>query len=309
MVDRLVQHFKSRKPVAIIIIILSVLLELIISLIYHHFNKTNPIHFIESLYYSSQIVSSIFVTSGVVIAVWQYYLSSRSARTNLEITQVQRAIDLSAYYKDNILKYAPAIDYVFKQTGVLEILNNLKLEQFNDFDKYELNELFTKDQIEHLKGLQNTDLFIQSVIEADAIYNLDLDCQIFDYQLLNYQSKTSKPDKDNPFILSINQNQIVVTFMSHLISNVLNNMEYFALHFSHKTADESVVYQSLHQSYFRLITYLYYYIAKQNENPSDKYYTNTIDLFKKWRNEKNLQKEIRSINSNCIPRNGTIIDK
>lgn len=309
MIDKLVQHFKSRKPVAVIIIICSILFELIISLIYHQTNRTVQTHFMEILYYSAQIVSSIFVTSGVVIAVWQYYLSSRSARTNLEIEQVQRAIDLSAYYKDNILKYAPAIEYVFKKTGVLEILNNLKLEQLNDFDKFELNELFTKDQVEHLKGLQNTNLFIQSIIEADAIYNLDLDYQIFDYQLLNYETQKSKPDGNNPFVLSINQKQIIITFMSHLIANVLNNMEYFALHFSHKTADESVVYQSLHQSYFRLIIYLYYYIAKLNENPSDKYYTNTIDLFIKWRNEKNHQKEIRSINSNAIPRNGTVIEK
>lgn len=308
MIDRLVKHFKSRKPVAVIIIISSILLELIISFIYHHFAKTNSVNFIEILYYSSQIVSSIFVTSGVVIAVWQYYLSSRSTRTNLEIEQVQRAIDLSAYYKDNILKYAPAIEYVFKKTGVLDILNNLKLEQFNDFDKFELNELFTKDQVEHLKGLQKTNLFIQSIIEADTIYDLDLDYQIFDYHL-NYQGSKTITEEEDPFVLSIDQKQIIVAFMSHLIADVLNNMEYFALHFSHKTADESVVYQSLHQSYFRLITYLYYYIAKQNENPSDKYYTNSIDLFKKWRNEKNRQKEIRSINSNSIPRNGTVIEK
>lgn len=309
MIDKLVKHFRSRKPVAVIIIVFSILLELIISFVYHHFNKTNPIPFIEILYYSSQIVAGVFVTSGVVIAVWQYYLSSRSARTNLEIEQVQRAIDLSAYYKDNILKYAPAIEYVFKKTGVLEILDNLKLEQLNDFDKFELSELFTKDQIKYLKDLQNTNLFIQAIIEADAIYNLGLDYQIFDYHLLNYKTTTSKPEEDDPFVLSIDQKQIIIAFMSHLINAILNNIEYFALHFSHKTADESVVYQSLHQTYFRLITNLYYYIANQNENPSDKYYTNTIDLFLKWRDEKNRQKEMRSINSNFIPRCGTVIEK
>ncbi len=296
----MVKFFKSRKPVATLIIIFSIICEVAFSIIYHFVFRTDNIHYIETLYYSSQIISSIFVVSGVVIAVWQYYLSARSNRTNLEIIQVQRAIDLSEYYKDNILQYAPAIEYIFRETGILDILNNLKLEQLNDFDKFELNELFTKKQVKQLKSIQDSDQFIQTVIKANAIYNLDLE----------YQIKKRKSDKDSnaSLAVSIEQKTIIVTFMSNIITTVLNNMEYFALHFSHKTADESVVYQSLHQSYFRLISYLYYYIAKQNDNPSDKYYTNTIELFIKWRDEKHQQKEIRSENSKSIPRNGTVIE-
>lgn len=84
-------------------------------------------------------------------------------------------------------------------------------------------------------------------------------------------------------------------------------MEFFALHFSHNTADESVVYQSLHQSYFDLILLMYYYIASQNDNPSYKYYTNVIELFHKWMQEKSKQTDDFSAKSNSIQRTGTKI--
>lgn len=295
------KFLKSRKFKATSLIFFAIFLEIVSACIIYSDKGNNKTPYIEILYYTSQIVSSIFVVSGVVIAVWQYYLTSKSTKTDIEIQQVQRAIDLSEYYKDNILRYSPAIEYIFNETGILKIMNTLRLEQLNDFDKSELNHLFTPEQINNLKEIQDSTDFIQAIVEANAIYNLHMEIQIEKTDLVR-ETRTMH-------FISVNKSSAIVAFLSNLIDNVLNNMEFFALHFSHKTADESVVYQSLHQSYFKLIRLMYYYIASCNEDTSDKFYTNTIKLFVDWRNEKDHQKENRSQTLKDIPRKGTIIEK
>lgn len=168
---------KSRKFITASLIIITIIAEIISSIIFFLLQGSKTQTYIETLYYSSQIVSSIFVISGVVIAVWQYYLSSKSAKTDLEIQQVQRAVALSEYYKDNILRYSPAIKYVYEKTGIMDILDTLKLEQFNDFDKYELNDLFTLEKIKQLKEIQESNSFLYAVLEANTIYSLHLEFQ------------------------------------------------------------------------------------------------------------------------------------
>lgn len=63
---------------------------------------------------------------------------------------------------------------------------------------------------------------------------------------------------------------------------ILNKLEAFSMAFNHKVADESVVYQSLHQMFFTTVKTLYIKIAIVNEYEKDKYYTNIIKLFNDW---------------------------
>lgn len=160
----------SRKAKAITLIVSAVIIEFISAALLRSSSKP----YVECLYYTSQIISSIFVISGVVIAVWQYYLSSQSAKHNLEIIQVQRAIDMSEYFKDNILRYYPAIHYIFDRSGALKILESVTIDKFNDFDKQELESIFTKQQIADLHKIQNSDDFYKAVLEANDIYDLNL---------------------------------------------------------------------------------------------------------------------------------------
>ncbi len=291
------KFFKSRKFIAILVIAFSILSEVILTL----FFRDKSSSFLETFYYSTQIISSMFVVGGVVIAVWQYYLSSKSARDELEIKQVQRAIDLSEYYKDNILKYVPAITYIFNESGITPILSKLKFSQLKTFDKAELEDLLSSEDIKTLKNSQYDKLFYNAVITANDMYNLRM----------KFVTTTIKQDHNGKEIetIAVNNASIVISFFADLLNNILNNMEFFALHFSHNTADESVVYQSLHQSYFELVRLTYYYIAVQNDNPSYKYYTNVIDLFHKWMNAKNEQKNALSEKANSVQRSGTKIEK
>ena len=75
---------------------------------------------------------------------------------------------------------------------------------------------------------------------------------------------------------------ILMKFMGNIVTEILNNLEFFAMHFSHEIADESVVYQSLHQTYLEIVYALYYNIAIKNEFRESKYFTNIIELYEKW---------------------------
>lgn len=292
---------KSKKAIAVFLIAASVIIGFTGGLIQYCLNKQQST-FLEMWYYSSQIIGSIFMTSGVVIAVWQYYLSSKSAKDDLEIIQVQRAIDLAEYYKDNILKYYPAIRYVFKNSKIYDIIDSIKLDQLRDFDEHEINKLFSQKDITHLQQLQKSDEFCKSVLEANTIYELGLNIPAIKETVKGEDNKTH-------ITLEYNKTLIALAFMSNLVKDLLNNLEYFSLHFHHYTADESVVYQSLHQSYLEIVQIMYYFIAKTNNNSTDKYYTNIIWLFDTWRQKQFDQNNERSQKVRELQSHGTVIRK
>ncbi len=290
----------SRKRIAVIIMFIVIIIEFISAAIFHS-NAVKQSNFLEILYYISQIISSFFVSGGVLIAVWQYYLSCKNAETDLQIVQVQRAIDLSEYYKDNILSYLPAINYVFEESGAKKILDNIHPKDMKRFDEAELNTLFTKNQIESLQKIQQSPAFVKAILEANEIYDLNLNIRASKEEHMISGKKET--------LIKIDTKSVSVAFMSNLINLVLNNMEFFALHFKHKTADESVIYQSLHQTYIRYLPYLYYYIAKANSDPSEKLYTNVIWLYGEWTNTKHKKNIEHAEKCDSIISEGTIIKK
>ncbi len=237
---------------------------------------------IEIVYYASQIVSSLFVIAGVVIAGWQYYLSSKSMMAQMDIECVQRAIDLAEYYKDNILeKYIP-IKFVYKESGVFEILNNVKKDEFKRFDMMEAEKILSENSIKKLKDLQKTSRFAQAVIEASRIYDFGIDIK----SLMEIKEIKSE---DKKIVVTIDPSKLIMHFMKDYVSDILNNIEFFSMHFSHGTADASVVYQSLHQSYIEIVQLLYYNIAKLNEPGKSKFFTNVIELYNQWSEQQTNQ--------------------
>ncbi len=292
--------FKSKKFLAVLLILIHVFASLLSALYFFYKGNTSSLPFFEILYYTTQILASIFVTSGVIIAVWQYYLTSQAHKKSQEIERVQKAIDLSEYYKDNILNRIPVIFYVFDQAGAANILKSIRPSQYKNFDKKELDDLFTPVQIEELKKIQDSDIFLSKIIEANEIFNLNLS--------FSTRPTIIKYENEEYIALNISNTSIAIEFMSNLINKTLNNMEYFALHFKHQTADESVIYQSLHQSYLKAIPYLYYYIANSNTDPSNKLYTNVIWLYNEWMKEKRKQNTSQAERDSISTRDGTIIE-
>lgn len=300
--NKLISFFKSRKFIVCFVVILFVAMSIIGSII--QWNKyeleSKPIYF-EVLYYSTQIFSSLFVTGGVIIAVWQYYLSSKSAKTNLELIQVQRAIELSEYYKDNILIYLQPLSYMFEETGITDIIQEIHMEDIQHFDEAELNNLLSKDKIDELGKLTTSKQFYDIFIKANSIYNLGFHIKIGSLMQNDEYTEYGK--------------EVIAAFVSNLFCKILNNMEYFSMHFSHYTADESVVYQSLHQTYLETVHLLFFKIARTNKMSETKYFTNVAWLYKKWIARKiekgnNFLEGVRNLTMNgTVIENNNIINK
>lgn len=291
---------KHRKIVTAIIIACSILLIFFVTALFWNSEKTK-FEFSELLYYSTQIVSALFVISGVVIAIWQYYLSCIDSKRNIDVIRVQKAVDLSEYYKDNILSYIAPLKYIYNNSGISDIISKIDVSQMKHFDEKELYTLLSNEDINSLKEIQQSDKFRSIVINANLIYNLGLN-----NDLVNYY-KNNKGKSDDGSVDSLDS-KILSTFLGKLITRILNNMEYFSLHFTHNVADESVIYKSLHQTYIYIVQMLYYNIAIKNPLSPTKYFTNIIELYELWNNRAKNDEERFANDIRNLSNKGTVVE-
>ncbi len=239
---------------------------------------------IELIMFSSQIVSAIFVIIGTVIAVWQYYLSSTKRINELEFSRVERAIELSNYYKDNILNRYSVLKRVFDDFGITQKLQaKRKVCEIVNFDVIELNELYSEDEIKMFSELSSNEDFVSSILKIVSNYNIDL----------KGYNKCIEKNSDGEMIaikISANPNEVFSDFFKTYIMETLNNAEYFAMAFTHETADESVIYQSIYPTYLEMCFIMYYYIARYSDPKVSKLYTNLATLYCTWRKREQEQK-------------------
>lgn len=287
-----------RKAVTIAVIVVSILLMLIPAILYKTYSKSG-FEIVEILYYTSQIISAIFVISGFIIAIWQYYLSCADSKRNMDLIRVQKAVDLSEYYKDHILSYKAPIEYIFTNSGISEIISKIDISKMEYFDEKELHTFLTDEDISSLKDIQKSHDFFTAVINANSIYNIGLSDELV---------ALYKKECNEEYNLSDLDSKILSTFLGKLIIKVLNNMEFFSLHFTHNVADESVVYKSLHQTYIDLVQGLYYNIAKINPLSTTKYFTNIIELYKLWNDRAKNDEASFTDGVRSLTNKGTVVD-
>lgn len=94
--------------------------------------------------------------------------------SNVDILSIQRAIDLAEYYKDNILVAYSAVDYVYRNSGIDEILKKIKPSEMFRFSEKEIKSILSEKELAELKSISKTDDFIKSIIEANEIYSLNI---------------------------------------------------------------------------------------------------------------------------------------
>lgn len=225
-------------------------------------------------------------------------MTSSAELSKIEMEQVQRAIDLSEFYKEKILNPYLAVYYVYQKSGILEILQTIEISKMKNFDKFELELLLSKEQIEKIKKIQYDENFVKAVIEANDVYGLNL----------HIKQRTIEIDAQKN-VVQIEIQSLLTSFLSGFVSNILNDLEFFAMHFTHETADETVVFQSLHQTYITIVSQLYFSIAKMNIPTEGKYYTNIIELFAKWYERSEEQKRNTLQNVRHETSKGTTIKK
>lgn len=285
--SKALRFFISRKILTTFFItIVFLAISFLIPLLYK--NKIANYTYMELCYYISQIMSALFVVLGVVIALLQYVASTYESQAlreremelhekeiiDLEKDRVQKAIDLSEYYKDNILDNIFIIDSIYKNMKITDILDKIKISEMKEFDQYELNELLKPEEIEKIAKLMNNENFIPTLILNSQIYGFaEQGFQVVD--VINDNGEIEKRIKCNESIL--------IREYSNILNSTLNNAEYFAMNFMHNTADETVVYQSLHKTYLKFMRTVYYDISINNIKGEEKLYTNAIELFNLWK--------------------------
>ena len=242
---------------------------------------------LEKVYYIVQIIVGITMVIGALVAVWQYVLTARSERLKIDNDRVEKAVKLSEYYKDYVLNRIVVLRYVFEESGIKSILDNIKPSDMIEFDVLELKEVLSKVEIDKIQKIINSKKLIKAIEKANEIYELGFCLPEFTKELEEGDSNFSR---------------ISNKLMSRVVNDLLNNMEYFAMHFTHKVADESVVYQSLHQTYVEVVQLSYYNIAINNKADGKQYYTNVIELYRIWYNK-------QQANRLKTTKNGRIVSK
>lgn len=286
----------NRKLTTAIILSIVVVMIFVATLVLKNYYEDVPT--INICLITTQIVSALFVIAGVIIAVWQYYIDSRSRQSNMEKDKIQYAISLSQYYKDNILSKYAALNYVYEKSGFNRIGKVKDINENSQFNVNELNLLFTQEEREEIKNIPKKTTFINAVLEANTIYDLKLNIN---------QVKHCDENDGNGKKISLLVEPLIESFISRYVSDTLNNMEYFAMNFTHKVADESVVFQSLNHTFIDLTEMMYYHIASINGTEDGKYYyTNLSELYKIWkRKAKEQNRKMINASASCISK-GTV---
>jgi len=252
---------------------LSLILIVIISVFFYS-NKTKT-SILENFSYSATIISLIFIAFQVRLAVKDYKITNDRLRKD-------KAIELAKYYEETILPLSTKLSWVFKEIDLNRLYSNIDEQKMIDFDNDELIGLCSstviQDYMEILQSKECKDVYnkfciiIEDSMDFNTRFNLEIDgiedCDIDEREL----SSALESFTDMKTGVSLGKT----------ISGLLNKLEFFAMNFNYNIADESVVYQSLHQSYRGVIKLLYIQISSLNKDPKDKYYTNVIELFNTW---------------------------
>ncbi len=227
--------------------------------------------------FMSTLITNIFVIFGVVVALWQYisYTKSEMEIKNREAFErdkdrIQKAIDLSGYFKDSIMANFEVILFVYQNCGVLDILNKISSDKMIRFDSIELNNVLPKNDLDKIQKKASTKEFNDALSQYCMVNEKWENCVTY-----------LKNDEGSK-IVEIN-GSVVRNKFNAILNDVLNSLEFFSMHFIHETADESVVYQSLHSVFLLIVRTLYYDISINNSGLAEqKIYTKTIELYQMW---------------------------
>jgi len=217
-------------------------------------------------------ISKLMTILAVGFAAIQASLLKRDFEVKNRRASIEKAVELSKFYADEILNDIAYIFYVYKMTNLDQICNRIDSELIHLFDIQELSDLLSKKDIDEynnkFKSIQPELL----IVAYSNIYSIEqgLSFNIFEeYQSANPNAKRQIANK-----MTVNFNNIK--------GRLMNNLEYFAMSFNDGVADEATVYQSLHQSFIKIAKLLYIDIATINKSECDKYYTHLIDMFNRW---------------------------
>lgn len=238
-------------------------------------------------------VSSTVILMGTLIYIAkQTNIQKKDLEMRINYQKREKAIEMAKVFSELIDKTI-LVSEVLKN---LEAINKINISDsdynhLNYFDEDELKKLFDEDDLGKIKSeinIKNIGLekYISAyAITGDSSLNKFKDEIIF---LINEKFLRNEKTKQEYDKMDI----IIKREFSKTMVELLNQLEWFSMHFMSDIAEEKTVYQSLHQIYLKTIKLYYPHIAYLNRKGiKDKYYCNIIGLYVKWANIYHKEKE------------------
>lgn len=284
MLDKILDFIRNNNKKATVILTVVIVIIVCVPLCFYKLPVINSsFSRIELVEIIAQIFAALFVVVGSFVALSQYYIYRSAEKQHISDERIERALELSEYYKNNILEpYAILLD-VYKKAGIYDILQKEKRKMKN-FTEEEMNEIFSNKEIEKLEKAFVSEDFLSAMVSVNEIASLNL--RGFEIQeITDGKGKTNKKIK-------VDISKALNDFHLNYVSKLMNNIEQFAMYFTHNIADESVVYQSLYPTYIEMCITLYYNISKCSQPGKAQLYRNVQLLYEIWLNKTNQKREI-----------------
>lgn len=242
------------------------------------------------------VIGNIATTITIIFLTLEYFINRRAYRYNREWQEKNKAAELAALYKNEILDYNSFISRLFQSLGIIGLLRSVYSSELKLFTKSELESMLSRDDIALIhKKLMDPKNYTY-YLENQNIIPLKSELRyLLSEEQIRQQARddTEKADQIKSLIM--------VQQYAKVVDHLLNSLEYFAMYFNTGVADEEVVYQSLHQTYLKIVRAMYFVIAQRNDSPKDMYYTNIINLYIKWsERDKKMKEKVQKQNLKVV---------
>jgi len=192
----------------------------------------------------------------------QREFNNRQKERENDCGKIEKALEMAKYYEEEILTDLSLISAIINHYPPISALTNrVAIERAKLFNADESKLFFSEGERNQLEAF---------FMRSDGV-DIAVIRPLFDLY-------------GRPFSAAPVLDEVKVKFeMSKLIIRFLNKLEYFSMAFHQKVADDDVVYQSLHQTFIKIMKLLYFPIAYHNTEAYDRMFTNAIILFNAWR--------------------------
>lgn len=233
------------------------------------------ITFWQWLHCNNEIIAIVIDSALLLITVISAIIALFAYRHQKKRRKKEEACNLAKFYSKNIICKYSLITRVLERSGITaRIRECFDMNKIADFSYEELSALLSganvEDFISEIKNIEPG--IILSVRVAAATSPLEREILMDSY--IKENSETGEKE--------IVQGSYLQQDFFQDVSDLLNELEWFSMTCRYGIADETLIYQSLHQTFLSTVWLLYVFIANLNKDNVNKYYTNIIWLFKLW---------------------------
>lgn len=186
-----------------------------------------------------------------------------------------KASELALFYAQSLLPRIGYCSFLIEKSDIYPRLKGISPRHMIRFNQAEMKELFCTEE-------NVLDLVRSSMEQVDTTLYLQARRFIpigFRDEFAERLSTQSKPD----ILGNETYHEILVKEFWVVTEELLNDLEYFSMCINSGIADGDILYPSLHQTFFNMISAFYFLISSQNTSMRDKYYTHLIRLFTDWK--------------------------